>query len=177
MNRPTVKLKLDLRSFDEGPFVSVLKTCEKAGIRFETMLTVGDTPANRLKLYELNRDCSRDIPARGAFFSFDDYRQARFERPVYDPRGIMLALDQDLWAGMAASSNWSHKGFVFNEMTGVLRDYRRRGIALAMKLLGIRFARDCGVETIYTLHDFENESAIGMNRRLGFVDTDWQSLT
>jgi len=57
-------------------------------------------------------------------------------------------------------------------MTGVLRQYCRRGIALALKLLGIRFAKDCNVSTTDTIHDFENVAAIEMNRRLGYVDTE-----
>lgn len=176
MERPNVKLKLDLAGFSEAPFVSVLERCGSEGIGFETMHSLGDTARNRRKLYELNKTCSRDIPARGAFYSYDEYSRVRFERSCYDPRGVVLALDGDAWIGMAASADWSDKGFVFNDMTGLLRDYRGRGIATAMKLHGIRYAVSRGVDTIYTIHDAENENAIQMNRRLGFVDTDWESL-
>ena len=167
---------LNLGDFDETPFVSALETCESAGIRFETLESLGDTAENRRNLYDLNKECSADIPARGDFYTLEEYIDFRFNRVAYDPKGVILALDQPSWVGLSISSNWDSKGFFFNEMTGVLPDYRRRGIATAMKLLGIRFAISCGVETIYTIHDLANDPAIQMNRQLGFVDTNWDKL-
>ena len=48
----------------------------------------------------------------------------------------------------------------------------------AMKLLAIRFARSRGLRWLRTFHHPGNASAIGMNRRLGFIDEDpqlWRS--
>ena len=44
-----------------------------------------------------------------------------------------------------------------------------------MKLLAIRFARSSGYCSIRTFHHPDNANAIGMNRRLGFVDDDAQT--
>lgn len=55
-------------------------------------------------------------------------------------------------------------------MTGVLKEYRRRGIATALKVLSIEFARSLGVSVIYTVHAAANIAAIAMNRRLGYTD-------
>lgn len=60
----------------------------------------------------------------------------------------------------------------FSEMTGVLAGHRGRGISLAMKLLAIGFARSNGMRRLRTFHHPGNASAIGMNRRLGFVDDE-----
>jgi GNAT superfamily N-acetyltransferase len=62
---------------------------------------------------------------------------------------------------------------MFNEMTGVRASHRRRGIATAMKVLGIRFARSAGARWLYTVHDVRNSDAIELNRRLGYVQTDF----
>jgi len=176
MSRPFVKLKLELKSFDEARFPSAIERCERQGISFETMASLGDTNTNRFKLYQLNKTCSADIPARGEFFSFDEFCENRFSTG-YDPLGVLLALHKDAWIGMSASANWQHKNFVFNEMTGVLRDYRRHGIALALKLLGIKYAQSLGVDHIYTIHDAQNTAPIALNRRLGYIDADWANLT
>ena len=77
---------------------------------------------------------------------------------------------------LAVTSNWIDRGFMFNEMTGVLGKYRRKGIAISVKLLGIKYALVLGAKVIYTSRDFENHHAIRLNRKLGFVDTDWESL-
>ena len=135
------------------------------------MEELGDSEQNRRALYELNKTCSKDIPARGEFFPFDEFAERRFGAS-YDPAGAILALEGERWIGLSATSNWSQKDFAFNEMTGVLREYRRRGIALALKTLGIRYARRIGVSKVYTIHDFENLAAIEMNRVLGYVEDE-----
>jgi RimJ/RimL family protein N-acetyltransferase len=55
-------------------------------------------------------------------------------------------------------------------MTGVVRTHRRRGIAVALKLMVIRRARELGVPAIRTFHHPSNEAAIAVNRLLGYVD-------
>lgn len=175
MDKPIVKLKLNLELFDENAFTSALALAQSNGISFSTMQDLGDTERNRRKLYELNKICSADIPERGEFFSYEEFCKRRYGRS-YDPAGAIVAQYDSEWVGLTVTSNWSRKGFVFNEMTGVLRNYRRKGIAIGMKILGIRFAKSTGAKTIYTSHHPENFQAIGLNRRLGFVDTDWDSL-
>ncbi|ASU86085.1 hypothetical protein CDO52_06995 [Nocardiopsis gilva YIM 90087] len=94
------------------------------------------------------------------------------EVPSYDPRGVVIALDDSVWCGLAATSNHRASGFVFNEMTGVKAPYRGRGISIAMKTFGIGFAGLCGVDKIRTFHHPANTAAIEMNRRLGYVDAE-----
>ena len=175
MDKQIVKLKLDIEFFDESPFISALALAQSNEINFSTMQDLGDSENNRRKLYELNKICSADIPERGEFFSYDEFCKRRYGNS-YDPAGAIVARHNSKWIGLSVISNWSHKGFVFNEMTGVLRDYRRKGIAITMKILGIRFAKSTDAKVIYTSHHHENYQAIELNKRLGFVDTDWDSL-
>jgi GNAT superfamily N-acetyltransferase len=164
-----VRLKLDLDAFDDARFEPYLRSCRQAGIELTTMAALGDTAEHRHALYELNKTCSADIPERGKFYTFDEYLAQRIETPSYDPQGVVLALYDGSWIGMAAAS-LRPGGDAFSEMTGVLASHRGRGISLAMKLLTIGYARSHGVRWLRTLHHPGNASAIGMNRRLGFVD-------
>ncbi len=175
MTRPIVKLKLDVESFEEAPFRSAIQHCEKNGIVFKSMASLGDTSRSRHLLYELNRTCSKDIPARGKFFTYEEFSERRYGKG-YDPNGVIIALHDGDWVGLTANSNWKQRGFVFNEMTGVLRHYRRKGIALALKLHGIRYAKRLPVQLAFTLHDAENVAPIQMNRKIGYVDTEWNDL-
>jgi GNAT superfamily N-acetyltransferase len=52
--------------------------------------------------------------------------------------------------------------------TGVTRTYRRRGLALALKLRGITYARAHGHPLIRTLNVSSNQSILALNQRLGF---------
>ncbi|WP_229853206.1 GNAT family N-acetyltransferase [Streptomyces violascens] len=166
-----VRLKLDLDAFDAAPYEPYRRRCQQAGIAFVTMAAVGDTAEHRHALYELNRTCSADIPGRGEFYTFEEYLAQRIETPTYDPQGIVLALDGGAWVGMAATS-LQPEGHAFSEMTGVLAGHRGRGISMAMKLLAIEYARSHGMRWLRTFHHPHNASAIGMNRRLGFVDDE-----
>jgi hypothetical protein len=168
-----VKLELDVKTFDAARFARYLERCRDAGIRLTTLAELGDTAGHRRSLYELNKECSADIPDRGEFYTFEEYLKRRIDVPAYDPRGVVIALDDDVWCGLAATSDHRSSGFVFNEMTGVKAAYRGRGISIAMKTVGIEFADLCGVDKIRTLHHPANTAAIEMNRRLGYVDAEW----
>lgn len=52
--------------------------------------------------------------------------------------------------------------------TGVDREYRGRGIALALKLLTIRRSRALGATYLRTNNDSENAPILHINRKLGF---------
>ncbi|MFE5852579.1 GNAT family N-acetyltransferase [Streptomyces sp. NPDC056500] len=168
-----VRLELDVRAFDRERFNGQVERCRKEGLVLTTLAELGDAPEHRRTLYELNRECSADIPGRGEFYSYEEYVKQRLEVASFDPRGVVIALDGDTWIGMAATSH--HGRFVFNEMTGVIAPHRRRGLSIAMKTFGLDFARLHGVHTVRTVHHPANTRAIAMNRALGFVDAHWET--
>jgi GNAT superfamily N-acetyltransferase len=170
--RRAVRLRLDLDAFDDARFLPYLLRCRQSGIDLATMAGLGDTAGCRRALYELDKACSADIPDRGEFYTFAEYLRQRLSPPGYDPRGVILALGEGRWVGMAATSLRPEEDCAVSAMTGVLPGYRGRGISLAMKLLAIGYARSNGMRWLYSLHHPASAAAIGMNRRLGFVDYD-----
>lgn len=168
-----VRLELDVGTFDAARFAPLVQRCRATGLRFATLATVGDDGQHRRALYDLNAECSADIPQRGDFYTYEEYLEQRVDVAGFDPAGVVLAIDGTDWVGMAATSDHREQGYVFNEMTGVRAGYRSRGIASAMKVLAVDFARSCGVSRIRTIHHPANLPAIQMNRRLGYVDAAW----
>jgi L-amino acid N-acyltransferase YncA len=55
-----------------------------------------------------------------------------------------------------------------NAFTGVAREYRGRGIARGLKLRSVLWARDNGVEYIYTGNDVANPRMLDINMRMGY---------
>jgi GNAT superfamily N-acetyltransferase len=55
-----------------------------------------------------------------------------------------------------------------NGLTAVDADYRGRGIARALKFKTIEWARENGIETIYTENDLENHRMLAINVSLGY---------
>jgi len=54
-------------------------------------------------------------------------------------------------------------------MTGMLREYRRRGVAMALKVLTIEYAQRCGFTQISTWVESTNTGMLAINERLGFT--------
>lgn len=167
-----MRLRLDLLAFDDVQFAPYMRRCQQSGIDFTTMAEAGTAPERNRALYELDEACSADVPGGGGFYTFDEYIEQRMQMPGYDPQGIVLAVSGGVRIGMAATSIRWDDGCAVSDMTGVLPGRRRRGIALAMKLLAIEFVRSSGMRWLVALHHPRNAAAIGMNRRLGFVDYD-----
>ncbi len=52
--------------------------------------------------------------------------------------------------------------------TGVRRTYRRRTIALALKLRGVMYAREHGYAQMRTVNESSNHGILAINERMGF---------
>jgi RimJ/RimL family protein N-acetyltransferase len=53
-------------------------------------------------------------------------------------------------------------------ITGTSRDYRGRGLALAVKLASTHWAAANGITQIVTTNDERNAAMLAINRRLGY---------
>ena len=74
----------------------------------------------------------------------------------------------DRLVGWALISVDGH-GRAVNEFTGTRPEFRARGLARLAKLAVATWARDSGVEVIYTGNDATNEPMLAINRRMGYA--------
>jgi GNAT superfamily N-acetyltransferase len=163
-----VNLSLDLTGWDESSLLPQLVKARESGIRFLTFADIGDTPENRHRLYALNKTLSATIPRDQPqeFVSYETYVERRLSNKTMPHDGIFIALDGDEWVGMTQIS--LEESYAFNQMTGVLPDYRGRGIAQALKLLLIRFVQRHKHSLIHTFNDVGNQPMITVNENAGF---------
>ena len=56
----------------------------------------------------------------------------------------------------------------YNSLTGVHRDYRGKGLALAVKLKAIDYAKQKGAKFIRTHNDSNNMPMLNVNQKLGY---------
>ena len=80
----------------------------------------------------------------------------------------MVAIDGERYIGisnlwLAEAPKELHTGF-----TGMYREYRKRGIATALKVRALGVAKSLGYERIMTWNDSTNAGMLGINYRLGF---------
>lgn len=177
----TWESRLDVPSFDPAPFAGAEERALATGITFATIAELAARdPGYRAKLYELDVAATQDEPHPEPITkpSRAVYDSWIFDNPNYLPEGMFIALDGDRYVAMStlktsqASPDELYVGF-----TGVLREYRGKGLALALKLKTIAFARARGVQTIKTWNASINRPMLRINEALGFVKQPaWVSL-
>jgi GNAT superfamily N-acetyltransferase len=173
--------RLDVATFDPAPFAGAEARAGAAGITFATMdeLQRRD-PDHRQKLYELDVEATKDEPHPEPITepSRESYDGWVFDSPNYLPEGNFVALDGDRYVGMSTlRTSQADPTELYVGFTGVLRDYRGKGIAMALKLKTIAFAKARGIATIKTWNDSSNRPMLRINEALGFArQPAWISL-
>lgn len=161
---------LDLASFEASYFSGLLEQIQAAGFRFFSLADLGTlTEPSKQKLYELNRITGLDNPGNNRSFpSYADFCKNVFEASWFHPADQMLATYRDQWAGLTALAFYPEGNYAFNAFTGVLPEYRGRGLATALKLQAIERARSYGAKYIRTNNDSQNAPMLAVNRKLGY---------
>jgi GNAT superfamily N-acetyltransferase len=159
---------LQLADFQERRFGDLMARIQGDGFRFFPLAEAGLTDENKHRLYELNRDAGLDHPGNdGTFPDFQVFAKNVFEASWFRADTQIIASYADRWVGLAAIGIYPDK-HAYNTFTGVLREYRGRGLALALKLQTILLAKREGMRYIRTHNDSKNRSMLSVNRKLGY---------
>jgi GNAT superfamily N-acetyltransferase len=92
----------------------------------------------------------------------------RFENPLFRPEGNIYAVDGERVIGGSILWGRPTDTDLNTGMTGVLREYRKRGIATALKVTALTFAKQYGATYVRTQNEENNTGMLGINIRLGF---------
>jgi GNAT superfamily N-acetyltransferase len=165
--------RLYLAEFDPAPFVGIVEAVDSTGIRFFTLADMEMTRENQHKLYELHYACAADNPAYAGwdFPDFPTFCHSIFDSPRYLPSTHLVAKDGKHWIGLASLDYYSEQKAMHNGFTGILRAYRGRHLALALKLLSISIAQRYNVDYLYTNNDSTNAPMLVINHRLGYRES------
>jgi RimJ/RimL family protein N-acetyltransferase len=165
----TFESTLDLTAFDERQFEDLLAKVHLAGFRFFSLAEAGVTEENKQKLYEVNRLSALDNPGNnGVFPDFGTFSKNVFNASWVRADTQILAAHTDRWVGLSAIGIYKEGNHAYNAFTGVLREFRGRGIAQALKLQTILLAKREGVRYIRTRNDSTNTPMLAINRKLGY---------
>jgi len=172
---------LDLSTFDESPFVAVIERTQQTGFEFTNLVAErAIKPDADMLLYELDAETRAEVPWPGGARSemtYEQYRQRNFDAPDADPRGILIAKYQGRYAGLT-SVRFRKDGMAHTMMTGVRREYRGQGLALALKLLSFRLMKERGYRQTLTNNDTANPPILHLNEKLGYKkgpgDLQWE---
>jgi GNAT superfamily N-acetyltransferase len=85
------------------------------------------------------------------------------------PEAYFVAVCGDEYVGKASFYPDEGRSFLFTQLTGVKPQCRRKGIALALKVRAILYAKANGYATLQTENRADNVAMLALNERLGFV--------
>lgn len=166
--------RLDLAAFDELPFSGAFTRIAEQGVTLTTLAEElsRDRDEALRKAFELHEETRRDVPSPDPATPGDP---ALFRRELEGPTALhdayFIAVGPDgtwlgesnLWASLADPT------FLWQGITGVRREARGRGIAMALKLETLRYGRTHGKREIKTWNATTNRPMLRINEALGFV--------
>ena len=166
---------LDLESVDLTEYSSLLKKLDSKGIKFyDAKKEMKDFPNHYEKLEELGWKFGKDFPMpEGIVHTRQPFKQfMKFQKLFEEKRyGIeIVAVDGDKYVGSTdihvLPKSDPHKAWTGS--LGVLREYRRQGIATALKVKAFEKLREKGIRQVRTDNE-ENNPMYKINVSLGFT--------
>jgi GNAT superfamily N-acetyltransferase len=169
------EFSLDLESVDLTEYSSLLKKLDSKGIKFYDALNeMKNFPNHYEKLEELGWEYGKDFPMpEGIAHTRQPFEQyMKFQKLFEEKRyGIeIVAVDGDKYVG-STDIHVLPKSDPYKAWTGslgVLREYRRKGIATALKVKAFEKLRKKGVKQVRTDNE-ENNPMYKINVKLGFT--------
>lgn len=163
--------ELDLSTFDPQRCDAADEWMRQQGI---TILAYPELaamdPHVQRKCYAMQGESMTGMPASGERTrqSFEQFVQQIFESAAFIPEAFFVALDQGRYVGLSNLTNENDDPTrLTTDYTGVIPSHRRRGIASALKLRCLHYAKTNGVQTMVTSNDATNPM-YQLNRELGF---------
>jgi GNAT superfamily N-acetyltransferase len=173
--------RLDASRMDLERFRDYSEKVQRQGITITNLAEAQKEGQESLrKLHELVQIISADMPSPAPFTptSYEQWEAFELKNPNLLPEGYMIAKDGSKYVGL--STVWridKEPRSLIQGNTGVRREYRGRGIAVALKLRVIDFARRNGYEKLKTWNASDNAAMLAVNTKLGFKrEVGWITL-
>ena len=169
--------RLDVNAFDPSAFAGAMERATGQGIEITNLASeraVNDEAV--AELYRLHSACSRDVPDIEPYteVSYDDFLKNVINAPYSIPEAFLIAKAQGAPNGRYVGLAWmagsaEEPDVLYQGLTGVLPEYRGKGIAMALKLANVEAARRLGKREIRTWNDTTNRPMLRINEAMGFV--------
>lgn len=97
-----------------------------------------------------------------------EWKWDELEHPNLSHEGSFVVLDSEQPVSLGFLTVDPERRLAYNVLTATLPGYRRRGLALVVKLATTRWAAENGIERLLTENDRENVPVLELNDSLGY---------
>jgi GNAT superfamily N-acetyltransferase len=134
------------------------------------LVPLGEVRDRVQALFEVCAAGERDMPSDEPETELDleSWKRDEFGVPTLSDQGSFVALARVRPVSLAFLSVDPQRRIAYNQMTATLPEYRRRGLALLVKLAAARWAAEAGIERLLTENDVDNVGMLTINGRLGY---------
>lgn len=162
--------ELELASMNLTAFEGALEKAASHGIEIRSYAELQADPDRNRKIYEMHSQVMQDVPWDGAHTQpeFETFCK-QFSSPQFLPDLYFLAMHEERCVGMSALWGMAREGYLDTGLTGMLREYRGKGIASALKVRALTAARAKRYTHVKTENHVENRPMLTINERLGFT--------
>jgi GNAT superfamily N-acetyltransferase len=164
--------RLDLNEFDPDRFSAAIDRVARSGITIAPFIDLQRTVPDWFeRFYDLYTTVEADAPWELEYTrpSEEDFRKTTVGSDSFRPEATFIARDGDRWIGLTElriADQGEHP--LFQELTGTIAEYRRRGIATALKARGVAWGKEAGFSRLGTWNSTMNAPMLAVNEKLGF---------
>lgn len=173
LDQPAARKLAQRRGFAQVAAMTVSgvdpRTVEPLPVPTGVELLAFDALDDPLPVYELDLEVSQDIPNEEYdAIELDEWAAEFWNTPLVDRDASLAVLVDGELAGVTMIRVDRPSGRAYNNLCGVRRPYRGRGLALLLKSHSLRRAAELGATIALTDNDETNMPMLAVNTRLGY---------
>ncbi|HET6317721.1 MAG TPA: GNAT family N-acetyltransferase [Chloroflexota bacterium] len=164
--------ELDLQAFDPARFSQAIARVEQQGVEITTHAALGSSTESMSKLFDLQLAVREDVPIPTGEerqpLVYEEWLE-NHNHPTRVDEGYFVAVADGRYVGVSSLWQSPEADTIRTGLTAVRREYRRRGIALALKVRALSFAKAAGYRRTVTDNASINQPMLAINHQLGFA--------